>query len=109
MTLVLEKSKLDISYNPSNCNRCGMCIEVCPFNVWDFPDHGPAVLARPQDCTNCTACAQNCLGYAISVLNIGCGCIWNESARRRGQQQDKLIGPDSETDSCCTGSSSCCG
>lgn len=58
-----------------------MCIEVCPFNVWELPDDGPAIVARGENCTNCTACAVNCLGNAIVVENLGCGCIWCKPVR----------------------------
>lgn len=109
MTIVVEQKSLDIQYNPSLCNRCGMCVEVCPFNVWELPEEGPAVLARVENCTNCTACAKNCLGDAIAVLNMGCGCVWNESARRKGQCSESVVGPTEETSDSCSSDSSCCG
>ncbi|MFW9943710.1 MAG: ferredoxin family protein [Candidatus Sifarchaeia archaeon] len=107
--LVVEDTGLDIMYSPERCNRCGLCLEVCPFNVWDLPDAGPAVIARGEDCTNCTSCAKNCLGSAITVRNIGCGCVWNEAARRRGACEESVVGPE-ETHGCSTpASSSSCG
>ncbi|NHI89075.1 MAG: 4Fe-4S dicluster domain-containing protein [Candidatus Thorarchaeota archaeon] len=107
MTVVTQQVDLEIEYDPHRCNRCGMCLEVCPFNVWELPVDGPAVIARPEDCTNCTACAKNCLGNAINVRNIGCGCIWNESARRSGKVEESVIGKNQ--DSCSpTEGKSCC-
>ncbi|MFQ5832215.1 MAG: ferredoxin family protein [Candidatus Thorarchaeota archaeon] len=91
MTIVLEDVGLEIEYNRQKCNRCGICLEVCPFGVWEMPEEGPAVLARIENCTNCTACAKNCLGGAIAVRNIGCGCIWNEAARRRGDCEESVV------------------
>ena len=110
MTIVVQKSDLDISYDPTKCNRCGICLEVCPFNVWELPEQGPAILARAEDCTNCTACAKNCLGNAISVTNMGCGCIWNEASRRQTKRKDTVVGSDEQEDqeSCGCGTS-CCG
>ncbi|MHA2425171.1 MAG: 4Fe-4S dicluster domain-containing protein [Candidatus Thorarchaeota archaeon] len=110
MTIVVQEKKLDISYDSSKCNRCGLCLEVCPFNVWELPVEGPAIIARPEDCTNCTACAKNCLGSAISVANIGCGCIWNEASRRQTKREDKLVGAvDEEQEDSCGCGPSCCG
>lgn len=98
MTLVTQEINLEIEYDPDLCNRCGMCLEVCPFNVWELLIDGPAIIARPEDCTNCTACAKNCLGHAISVKNIGCGCIWNQSARRNRKVEESVV--SSNSDSC---------
>ncbi|MHA2384649.1 MAG: 4Fe-4S dicluster domain-containing protein [Candidatus Thorarchaeota archaeon] len=108
MTIVVEEADLGLDYNPALCNRCGICLEVCPFSVWELPEEGTAKFARPEDCTNCTACAKNCLGNAISVRNLGCGCVWNEAARRKGRCEENVVGaPNQGEDSDCS-SSSCC-
>ncbi|MHA1934916.1 MAG: 4Fe-4S dicluster domain-containing protein [Candidatus Thorarchaeota archaeon] len=109
MNIVIEDTDLGIEYNPEQCNRCGICIEVCPFGVWEIPEEGPAILARPEDCTNCTACAKNCLGNAITVTNLGCGCVWNESARRSGKFSESVVGQSKDASSCGSEDSSCCG
>lgn len=109
MTVVTQELDLEIGYDTARCTRCGMCLEVCPFNVWELPIDGPAILARPDDCTNCTSCAKNCLGVAITVRNIGCGCIWNESARRRGKSEESVVGPNSSSDCVSQDNQSCCG
>ncbi len=103
----IEDSGFGIIYDPEKCNRCGLCLEVCPFNVWELPDVGPAVIARSENCTNCTSCAKNCLGDAITVNNMGCGCIWNQA----GRQNDKCGETTAETteEECCTSeNTSCC-
>ncbi len=115
MTVVTQEQRTDVIYDPSACNRCGMCVEVCPFNVWELPERGAAMMARPEDCTNCTACAKNCLGDAISVTNFGCGCIWNQIARMLSRTKDSDVGAGSEDEACATDSgcdntsSGCCG
>lgn len=116
MTIQIQERRTDVLYNPLACNRCGLCLEVCPFNVWELPEKGPAIMARPDDCTNCTACAKNCLGNAITVTNVGCGCIWNQSARLRGECEDTVVGISKKSEevqeksSCgCSKESSCCG
>lgn len=105
VTTISDSGRTDFSYDPTKCNRCGNCLEVCGFNVWELPAEGPAVVARPEDCTNCTACAKNCLGGAITVMNLGCGCVWNQARKRQGGCQDTAVGPVSESNA---GGTSCC-
>ncbi|MFW9811557.1 MAG: ferredoxin family protein [Candidatus Thorarchaeota archaeon] len=105
VTAISKFGRTDFIYDPKKCNRCGYCLEVCAFNVWDLPEKGPAIVARPEDCTNCTACAKNCLGQAITVVNLGCGCIWNQASKRKGNCQESIVGPllddNSSSSSCC--------
>jgi len=49
----------------NKCKGAGACAEVCPANVFDIVD-GKAVVARPQDCTECRACEAACPNGAIS-------------------------------------------
>lgn len=100
VTTVSDSGRTDFVYDPSKCNRCGNCLEVCGFNVWELPVDGPAIFARPEDCTNCTACAKNCLGDAITVMNLGCGCIWNQASKRKGGCQETVVGPKQDGGSC---------
>ncbi|MHA2027272.1 MAG: 4Fe-4S dicluster domain-containing protein [Candidatus Thorarchaeota archaeon] len=109
MTVVNQELDLEIGYDTLRCTRCGMCLEVCSFNVWELPIDGPARIARPEDCTNCTSCAKNCLGAAITVRNIGCGCIWNESARRRDASEESVRESNSSLDCKSQNNQSFCG
>ncbi|MDX9930735.1 MAG: mercury methylation ferredoxin HgcB [Bacteroidales bacterium] len=54
------------------CNGCGMCIKVCPHNVFDLVDKR-AQIVRKDYCMECGACAMNCPKQAISVA-AGVGC-----------------------------------
>ena len=47
------------------CMGAAACAEVCPVNVFDMVD-GKAVVARPDDCTECRACEAACPNNAIS-------------------------------------------
>jgi NAD-dependent dihydropyrimidine dehydrogenase PreA subunit len=49
------------------CRGAGACAEVCPVNVIDIVK-GKAVVARPDDCTECRACEVACPNSAISFL-----------------------------------------
>jgi NAD-dependent dihydropyrimidine dehydrogenase PreA subunit len=48
------------------CEKCKECVDACPYEV--FADHeGTIVVARPEDCIECTACVEFCLHQAISM------------------------------------------
>jgi ferredoxin len=54
------------------CNGCGMCIKVCPHNVFEISGK-KAHIARKDYCMECGACELNCPVNAITV-NSGVGC-----------------------------------
>ncbi len=49
------------------CKACGICIELCPENVFDSDKLGNPVLARPQECSQCLLCELHCPDFAIEV------------------------------------------
>jgi ferredoxin len=54
------------------CNNCGMCIKVCPHEVFEMIDKKVRIIGR-DFCMECGACALNCSEDAISVRS-GVGC-----------------------------------
>lgn len=54
------------------CNGCGMCIKVCPHDVFEL-SMKKAHVTRKDQCMECGACALNCPVQAIKV-NSGVGC-----------------------------------
>jgi ferredoxin len=54
------------------CNGCGMCIKVCPHNVFELSEK-KAHIVRKDYCMECGACALNCPVGAITVSS-GVGC-----------------------------------
>ena len=54
------------------CNGCGMCIKVCPHDVFEISGK-KAHFVRKDYCMECGACELNCPVHAISV-NSGVGC-----------------------------------
>ena len=54
------------------CNGCGMCIKVCPHEVFELSAR-KAHIVRRDYCMECGACSLNCPVQAISV-NSGVGC-----------------------------------
>jgi NAD-dependent dihydropyrimidine dehydrogenase PreA subunit len=83
-------------YDPTLCNGCGRCAEVCPHAVFEM-DGRLAVQVRPQACMECGACQLNCITRAIQVESgVGCASAMIQAALR-GQQEVSCGG-----DSCCT-------
>ena len=61
-----------LKFNPSECNGCGMCYNVCPHAV--FQREGRTItVARAENCMECGACQLNCPTHAIAV-DSGVGC-----------------------------------
>lgn len=56
------------------CTGCGMCLEVCPHNVFMMKDGKSAIVAKDA-CMECGACAKNCPVNALEV-KPGVGCAF---------------------------------
>jgi NAD-dependent dihydropyrimidine dehydrogenase PreA subunit len=56
------------------CNNCGMCIKVCPHEVFEMIDKKVRIMGR-DFCMECGACKKNCPQGAILLdAGDGCGC-----------------------------------
>ncbi len=55
-----------------NCTGCGICINVCPHNVFMLSGNKAEIIERDR-CMECGACEMNCAFNAISVKK-GVGC-----------------------------------
>ena len=49
------------------CKVCGICIDLCPEDVFDRGKLGYPVVARADDCTSCLLCELHCPDFAIEV------------------------------------------
>lgn len=66
------KDVVTLRQDAEACTGCGMCLIVCPHQV--FESHGGKVrIARRDACMECGACAANCPFDAIRVQK-GVGC-----------------------------------
>ncbi|MFX1576428.1 MAG: 4Fe-4S dicluster domain-containing protein [Promethearchaeota archaeon] len=46
-----------ITLDVTQCIGCGMCVQVCPMNVYQLdPTRRKVDLICPQHCVNCNAC-----------------------------------------------------
>ncbi len=63
---------ITLELDTGGCNGCGMCVAVCPHEVFQLVDKR-AVLVDRGACMECGACAMNCEPGAIRV-RAGVGC-----------------------------------
>ena len=105
------------------CNGCGMCITVCPHEVFDVQKRKASIIDRDA-CIECGACAINCPVNAIQVqTGAGCasgillGAIGKGNECSGGCGVSPIVTGSTQTDCCSTStkntntdsSSSCCG
>lgn len=70
------------------CIGCGMCVDVCPHQVFVI-DEKKAVIVDRDACMECGACALNCPVKAI-IVDAGVGCAsgmineWLQGLKLRG-------------------------
>lgn len=60
-----DKVKVD---NPNWCKRCGICIEVCPVEVFKQGEHHIQV-KNLDNCIGCENCELSCPDYVLKVVN----------------------------------------
>ncbi|WP_022846218.1 MULTISPECIES: 4Fe-4S dicluster domain-containing protein [unclassified Desulfurobacterium] len=49
------------------CTGCGICVDVCPVDVFEMSDVGKAVVEYPDRCMACRICEENCPTDAIEI------------------------------------------
>ena len=67
-TTVKRASQVRIVITPQWCKGCGICIELCPKQVFSAEEGtGKVVLSAPERCSDCGLCELYCPDYAISL------------------------------------------
>jgi NAD-dependent dihydropyrimidine dehydrogenase PreA subunit len=74
MELKYLKNITDLILDPKLCTGCGMCVQVCPHNVFEIR-YKKAFIMDKDDCMQCGACKLNCPFNAINVSS-GVGCAY---------------------------------
>ena len=65
---------ITLELDEAKCNHCGMCVRVCPHQVFEIIDKKVRIIGR-DFCIECGACRMNCPQGAISLdAGNGCGC-----------------------------------
>lgn len=54
--------------NKDKCTGCGVCVSICPFEVFSM-ENGKAVVKHPSKCIGCRACESQCPEEAIKVID----------------------------------------
>lgn len=73
VTKARKTKQVRIDLNAAWCKGCGICIEMCPADVFTAEEGtGKAIVAFPERCTACGMCELYCPDYAIS-LEMGAG------------------------------------
>jgi 2-oxoglutarate ferredoxin oxidoreductase subunit delta len=49
------------------CKACGICVAICPRQVYDSDELGFPIIARPELCTQCPTCEVHCPDFAIAI------------------------------------------
>jgi len=62
-----EAAPAQVALDLELCKVCGICIELCPEDVFDRDKQGYPVVARAEDCTSCLLCEIHCPDFAIEV------------------------------------------
>lgn len=99
MVLQYIKNTVTLKLDPGKCIGCGMCISVCPHEVFSLDCNNRAKIIDIDMCMECGACAMNCPVSAISVRS-GVGCAY-------GILSGRIKGKD-VSDSCSCSDLDCC-
>ncbi len=65
-------------HNPDKCERCGKCVEKCPFQAITLTDNG----IRIGECFGCGLCERVCENGAYEVIKKLPGPDWSQEAWR---------------------------
>jgi 2-oxoglutarate ferredoxin oxidoreductase subunit delta len=68
VTKARKAKDVRILLNPAWCKGCGICIEMCPTDVFTAEEGtGKAIVSYPERCSDCGLCELYCPDYAISL------------------------------------------
>lgn len=76
------KNVVTLELDRNKCTGCGMCMEVCPHEVFMI-ENKKAFISDRNACMECGACATNCPTAAVSV-QAGVGCAYAVIKSKKG-------------------------
>lgn len=99
------KNVVTLQLDENKCTGCGMCLDVCPHEV--FRMNSKHVMIKNRDaCMECGACRLNCPANAISVQS-GVGCAAAVINSMLGKEGACCCGPD-RCDNAASNKGGCC-
>ena len=94
--LTYLENVVTLKLDEAKCTGCGMCLEVCPHEVFKMNTRHVDIRNRDA-CMECGACSRNCPFDAITVqTGVGCATAVINAMLRR-----------TDAACCCTGESGC--
>jgi len=72
---VLYPSSVSAKVKHAVCSRCGICIEVCPFDARYYDEKTDRVMVDPASCQGCGSCAVECPNSATVISGFEDGAI----------------------------------
>ncbi|RLB36854.1 MAG: ferridoxin [Deltaproteobacteria bacterium] len=104
--LIYLKDVVTLQFNEEACVGCGMCVAVCPHEVFVM-NNGKVHIRERDACMECGACAVNCPADALSVqAGVGCAAAVINSALGRRDNSCCCIAEPRDLGK--RGGSSCC-
>lgn len=67
MQMQYLKGVANLYFDENKCIGCGICIDVCPHEVFELADKGKVSIKDKDSCMECGACALNCPVNAVEV------------------------------------------
>jgi ferredoxin len=96
--MIYLKNVTTLRLQEDRCVGCGMCLAVCPHEVFAL-NNGKAKIRDRDACMECGACARNCPTEAIRVqAGVGCAAaVINTALGRKSSACCCVIEPQDGT------------
>lgn len=67
ITVVIADEVPEIAVDARLCKRCGICVAVCPADVYRADRDGLPLVADGERCIWCNRCERYCPDFAITL------------------------------------------
>jgi NAD-dependent dihydropyrimidine dehydrogenase PreA subunit len=59
-----------IEIDKKRCNRCGICVDMCPMDVLRMSSKGYPIMLYRDDCWYCDICVFVCPRQAVTLTDL---------------------------------------